>query len=324
MFRRLATTFALTVAVVAIAAPPLAAATSSPSPSTPTSNGPPFASGTLSGISGSTLSVQGANGSTAVAVTDTTTYQQTKSADASAIAVGDCARIIGTGSLTKGITAFTVSVSPATANGCGRGRGGAFGGARPNGGNGATGSGNFGGGNGTRPRSGNGQRPAGAPNVAMASGTVTSVTGDHLTAKATTFAPPVKKNAKPKTTTKNVKVTLSSATTITQTVAATADALAVGSCVTAAGTPNDTGTLTDERLVQPRFRVRRSRERADELSRGRRSLHENVRQPVGRPKPIAKTSTGSSKPSMGRNPSTFTVAPVLGWSCPTVRASARI
>jgi hypothetical protein len=247
MFYRLATTLALTVTVVAIGAPPLAAATSAPSPSTPAANGPPFASGLLASISGSTLSVQGANGSTSVAVTDTTAYQQTKPADTSVIAVGDCARIIGTGSLTKGITAFSVALTPATANGCGRGRGAFGGGTRPNAGNGGTraiGNGNFGGANGTRPRFGSGQRPAGAPNATVASGSVTSVSGDHLTAKATTFAPPAKKNAKPKTTTKNVKVTLSSATTVTQTVATTADALAVGSCVTAAGTPNDTGTLT--------------------------------------------------------------------------------
>ena len=68
-----------------------------------------------------------------------------------------------------------------------------------------------------RPRFGNGQRPAGAPNRqwlrwgerAVASGTITSVSGDHVTAKATTFVRPTKKNAKPTTTTKNVKVTVS-------------------------------------------------------------------------------------------------------------------
>ena len=58
----------------------------------------------------STISVQGANGVTTVAVADTTTYQQTKGADASAIAVGDCVRITGTGSLTKGITAFSIAL----------------------------------------------------------------------------------------------------------------------------------------------------------------------------------------------------------------------
>ena len=101
--------------------------------------------------------MQGANGATTVAVTDSTTYQQMKSGDVSDIAVGDSARIIGTGSVAKGITAFTVAVSPATSNGCARGRG-FFGGTRPNGGRTE-----LGGTDGTGRRFGNGQRPAGTP-----------------------------------------------------------------------------------------------------------------------------------------------------------------
>ena len=252
MYRRLTTTLALIVAVLAISTNPIAAATS-----TPPSNVPPFANGTIASVTRSTISVQGANGVTTVAVADTTTYQQTKGADASAIAVGDCVRITGTGSLTKGITAFSIALSPAKADGCTQGRpGGASfrGGAGrnlPSGGSGGTPPQ----GNGQLPAgapNGNGQRPAGAPtgngsggaNGTVASGTITSVSGDNLTAKATVFTPPTKKNAKPKTTTKKVKVTFSSATTITQTVAATAAELAVGSCVTAAGTANDSGILT--------------------------------------------------------------------------------
>jgi hypothetical protein len=246
MWHRLTATLALIVAVLAIATDPIAAATS-----TPSSNAPPFANGTIASVTGSTISVQGANGATTVAVTGTTTYQQTKPADASTVAVGDCVRVTGTGSLKKGITAFSMALSAATSDGCTQGRpGGAdFGGGAgrnlPSGGSGAPG--------GTPPQ-GNRQLPTGAPNgngnggaasdTTMASGTITSVSGDSLTVKATTVTPPTKKNAKPKTTTKKVKVTFSSATTITQTVPATVAELAVGSCMTATGTPNDTGILT--------------------------------------------------------------------------------
>ena len=96
---------------------------------------PPFTTGMLSGLAGSTLTVQARNGrSTTVVVTGSTAYQQTTTATASDIAQGDCVHVVGTGSATSGIQATTVVVTKPTSNGCTRnpagGNGGGAGGRR--------------------------------------------------------------------------------------------------------------------------------------------------------------------------------------------------
>ena len=225
-----------------------------------------FAVGSVTSVHGTSVQVSNTaqNSESTVTLQTTTQYTKRESATTSAITVGVCARVMGTGSTSKGITAQTVAISPSTTNGC-------------------TGPGNFGGaggagaGGGGRPggfRFGNGQRPrnfGGAPNgagnnrtrpanFALASGPVLSVNGDSVVVKSTNFVRPVAtKNAKssksnktkaptttaPKTTTSNVKVTLTNSTQLTQTVGASASDVTVGSCLTATGTSSGGGVTAD-------------------------------------------------------------------------------
>lgn len=234
---RVATLCAGLPLVVALAASPADAQTSTAAPQ--------FATGAVTSIHGSSVQVdnQNQNSESTVVVTGTTNLEKREPGAASDIAVGDCVRVIGTGSAAKGIKASTVAVSPAAENGCGPGaRGGTFGGGagqgRPNFGNGAAPPGGF------RNRNGNGNRTGGRPRAAgIASGPVVSVSGDHMIVKATMFSRPTKKNAKPKTTTKKVSVTLGNSTSIMRTVPATITDLTVGSCVTAIGA-SDAGAVT--------------------------------------------------------------------------------
>jgi hypothetical protein len=189
-----------------------------------------------------------------------------QTADATAVKVGACIRVTGTGSASKGITAESVSLSPAASkctqtNGAGI-FGGGFGGGRfrngNGGGNGNTngqaplGLGNNGGSGGTAGNNGgtngnnNGTRRADFGNV---SGKVTKVSGDKVTVKGVVIQAPTKANAKPKMSTKTVAVTLSDSTRYSQTTTATADALTVGTCVTAAGTADSVGTVTANTVI---------------------------------------------------------------------------
>jgi hypothetical protein len=143
----------------------------------------------------------------------------------------------------------SASGSPAPqANGAG-GFGGGFGGGRFRNRNGAT-NGN-GQGNGQGPlgfgnNGGNGARRADFGNV---NGKVTKVSGDKVTVKGVVVQAPTKANGKPKTSNKTVNVTLSGSTRYSQTTTATADALTVGTCVTAAGTADSVGTVTANTVV---------------------------------------------------------------------------
>jgi hypothetical protein len=237
-----ATPVVAVAAVAVLAAAPASAQTSN--------NGgrPPFASGMLQSVSGSTLQIAGFNGTTSVVVTKSTKYTQTASATSSAVTNGSCVRVSGTGSDSSGIQATTVAVSPSTSKGCTMGTsafGGAFrNGQRPNfsgrGGNGGTNGG-------TRPTFPSGSVPNGGTrpaNFATAFGQVKSVSGDQVAVKATVLAGTPKAGKKPKTKTENVAVTLTSSTTFTQMSNANQQALAVGSCVTALGTADSVGTVT--------------------------------------------------------------------------------
>ena len=195
---------------------------------------PPFTTGMLSGLTGSTLNVQARNGrATTVVVTGSTAYQQTKTATASDIAQGDCVRVVGTGSTTSGVQATTVVLTKPTSKGCTRnplGGNGSGSGARRFG-NGTPGSTPF-----TLPNGSAGTVPA---NLAAAFGTVSSVSGDQLTVKEQ-----VPKTKKTKAKTATVSVTLSGSSTITETVKGAVADLTVGSCVTANGTADSLGTIT--------------------------------------------------------------------------------
>ena len=224
----------------------------------------PFASGQLVSRSGATLDIKGFNGDTKVIVTSSTKYQQTQTADASAVKVGACIRVTGTGSATKGITATTVALSPAASKcntagfgGQFRNRNGAPNANRGNGSNGGNGQaplgfGNNGGTGNANPNpnanpnggTGTGNAPNIPTNFGSINGKVTKVSGDNIVVKGTVTQAPTKASTRPKTSTKSVTVTLSDSTRVDQTVAATADVVTVGSCVTAAGTADSVGTVS--------------------------------------------------------------------------------
>jgi hypothetical protein len=215
---------------------------------------PPFASGMLQSISGSTLQVDSFNGTTSVVVTKSTKYSQTKSATTAAITTGACVRVAGTGSDSSGIQATTVAVTLSSSKGCTQQN--AFGGAgaggfgsgrfRGNGGNGGT---NGGSGTNTTPRTlpnggslpNGGTRPA---NFGTAFGPVKSVSDSTITVKATVVVGTPKAGKKPKTKSENVTVTLTDTTMVTQTTNAALTDVTVGSCVTALGTADSVGTIT--------------------------------------------------------------------------------
>jgi hypothetical protein len=245
------------VAVLAVGA--AAALAASPADAQTSGQGaPPFASGTLSSVSGSTLQVQATTGTRTVVVTKSTDYRQEKAVTSADIVKGDCVRVFGTGSTSAGIQAATVSLQKPTAKGCTadlqtqNGRGGfrnrAQGGEFPGRPNAPTGSdGNSAGG----PPTGapGGQGPGATRNAGIAVGSVTSVSGNQLTVKARTFVRPAtddtsKRNTKPKAKTVNVTVSLADSTAITQRVGASSSDLAVGSCVNATGTTDSVGTVT--------------------------------------------------------------------------------
>ena len=226
----------------------------------------PFASGQLVSRSGATLDIKGFNGDTKVIVTSSTKYQQTQSADASAVKVGACIRVTGTGSASKGITATTVALSPAASKCNSTAGAGRFGGQfrNRNGAPNANGSNGSNGGNGqappgfgnnggtgnanpnpnSNPNAGSGNAPNIPTDFGSINGKVTKVSGDNIVVKGTVTQAPTKANTRPKTSTKSVKVTLSDSTRVDQTVAATADVVTFGSCVTAAGTADSVGTVS--------------------------------------------------------------------------------
>jgi hypothetical protein len=214
----------------------------------------PFASGMLTSISGSALELQRTNpqdqsGTTNVSVTLTgaTTYQMVQQTASGTIAAGACVRVAGKGSVDKGkITASTVAITmptsgtctrPGAGNGAGPGSGLGGGGSVPNGGSIPSGS---------NPRRGNARRGAG-----IAFGSVQSVKGNNIVVKAARFTrgrQSAGSQTPPKPATKNVKVTLSSSTKVTQLVSAAQTDLTTGQCVSAAGT-GDSEAITAQRVT---------------------------------------------------------------------------
>lgn len=214
-----------------------------------------FAAGSVTSVSGQMVDLKSANGGTdaTVTLTDSTKYQKTETAALAAITTGACVRIIGKGNAKKGIKATTVAITPTSttsgssgSGGCGVGGAGGF----PGGGQGQPPFGNGGtppqgpsGGNapnGRFPNGANGRRAAG-----IASGTVKSINGNKLVVRARTFSRRPKAGSTPKLKTQNVKVTLSSKTTITQTVTGSASDIATGKCLTAFGTGDSSAVTAD-------------------------------------------------------------------------------
>jgi hypothetical protein len=220
--------------------------------------GLPGASGKVAAITGKTLQVQSAqSGQVAVTYTSKTTFTKAVKATSSAIKVGSCIMVRGSAqqraTATAGdpVTAASVQLGQPVAGACGAGgfgpAGGGFkssgGGARPSG---APTSRGGGGGHGPGPGGGGfaGARPV--------SGRVTAVNGSTITVAARTFGnsqgavatggATSSPSAAPSTT--PVVVTTTAATTYTRTVSAAAKDLAVGQCVTALGSANDTGAIT--------------------------------------------------------------------------------
>jgi len=101
--------------------------------------------GTVTAVSGSTVTVQETNPSTkkvesvTVTVTSSTRFSQTEAATPSALAVGQCVRAIGPANDTGAVTASSISLSTAGPDGCSAGFG--FGGVGGGSGGGATGGG---------------------------------------------------------------------------------------------------------------------------------------------------------------------------------------
>jgi hypothetical protein len=219
--------------------------------------GGPSAVGMVTSVSGTTIDLQGANGGSnaTVTLTGSTTYQKTETAPSNAIAPGTCVRVVGKGSTAKGITANSVSIttasqpsssstaSPPSSGGCGAGAG--FG----NGGLPGAGSGQAPSGNGSAPQSrpsgslppGNGNRQLGG----IAFGTVQSINGNQLVVNAQTLAARPKQGSTPKLKAQKVKVTLSSSTSITQTVTGTASDVTTGRCLFATGTGDSSAVTAD-------------------------------------------------------------------------------
>jgi hypothetical protein len=218
----------------------------------------PGASGKVAAITGNTLQVQSAqSGQVAVTYTAKTTFTEAVKASAAAVKVGGCVSVRSTAApgttttATDRVTAASLQLSDPVKGECGV-RGGFAGG-------GGFGGGGFGGGAGAN---GGGTRPSGAPTGAPGSvrgtggfggarpvsGRVTAVDGSTITVAAVTFGAGrgAGATASPAATpsTNAVEVTTTTATTYTKTVSASAKNLAVGQCVTAIGSANDTGAVT--------------------------------------------------------------------------------
>jgi hypothetical protein len=203
---------------------------------------PPGAFGTVAEVGNGNIEVQNpANGQVTVNYNGSTTFTNTVSAGLSDVAAGQCLTVAGNpgGSAGGPVTARSVTIEAAPANNgvctAGFGAGGGFGG-RAQGGRGQGGA--PGGGNGGGSRR---PRPSGTnrPNAAPVSGAVTAVNPNGFTVSG--------KNRSGATTT--TTVTVDPSTTYTKQVRADASALAVGECVAALGSSDQTGAVTAKSIT---------------------------------------------------------------------------
>lgn len=223
----------------------------------------PAASGLVAAVDGTTLQVQGNNTQTAVSYTSRTTFTAQVAAVPADVVVGACVAVrsetapgtpssTGAAESTQPVAADSVTITPAVDGECagGFGRGGAGGlpggagpgappgGAVPSGGPSGTRTG--------RPTEGAmGGRPGG---FGGAFGKVTATGASGFTVTSTVVERPAgtgtaSPGSSPTGQVRVVTVTTSARTTYTKTVPTTAKAAAVGTCVTAEGTADDTGAI---------------------------------------------------------------------------------
>lgn len=253
--------------------------TGAPSASQGTNRTFPGASGQIADVTGKTLQVQNTSTQTAVTWTDSTKITNSVSATKADLSVGDCVQIRdtaqesvsgagGTSDPVAGqptpaaivdanaaIEASSVAISDAVDGACTSGIGGlpGLGGSRPQGApqgmpQGAPQGAPQGMPEGAPSGAGSGTRPDGARGAfgGGANGKVVKIDGDAVTVESTRPAMPSSDGSTStgEATTTTRTVTLTSGTTYTKTVSATASALKVGSCVTALGTADDAGAIS--------------------------------------------------------------------------------
>lgn len=218
-----------------------AASTNTSTPPTSRPSGPqtpPGTFGTAAAVNATSVEVQNpTNGQVTVNFSSSTTFSDTVSGTLADVTVGSCVTVSSTATGTSRpaagtpITARTVSISQATANGC---TAGGFGGGGGRGGAGGNGT--------TRPN-----RPSGSPRPSgtngagrgnfggFAFGSVTAVSATGFT---------VHSAARGQNAATDTAVTVNSSTTYSKVESATSSALAVGDCIAAVGSTDDTGAVT--------------------------------------------------------------------------------
>ncbi|HEY4458274.1 MAG TPA: DUF5666 domain-containing protein [Pseudonocardiaceae bacterium] len=221
-----------------------AANTNTAAPPTSRANGPqtpPGAFGTAAAVNATSLEVQNpTSGQVTVNFTSSTTFSNTVSGTLADVTTGACVTVssTATGSSRPApgtpITARTVTITQAGANGCTAGAGGFGGGRGPGGGQGGTGTSR-------PPRPSASTRPSGANGAnrgnvgGFAFGSVTAVSATGFT---------VHSAARGQTAATDTTVTVNSSTTYSKVESATSSALAVGDCIAAVGSTDDTGAVT--------------------------------------------------------------------------------
>lgn len=234
---------ALAVGLIACGGGPAPEGTTSAAPpaTKPTvAQAPPGAFGTAAAVSASSLEVQNpSTGQVTVNFSSSTTFSNTVSGTLADVTVGSCVTVSSTATGTTRpapgtpITARTVTITTPGPNGCTAGVGGFRGG-----------------GNGTRPsgspRPSGSARPSGTNGKGggnfggFAFGSVSAVTPTGFTVHGV---------ARGQTPATDTTVTVNSSTTYNKVESATSSALAVGDCVAAVGSTDDTGAVTAKSIA---------------------------------------------------------------------------
>jgi hypothetical protein len=211
--------------------------------------------GTAAAVSGSSLEVQNpTSGQVTVTFSASTPITDTVSVTAKDVTVGSCVTVVGkpstTGSAATSVTATSVTVSAPVKGSCTGGGAGGFGG----GGFGGFGPGSGGASGTPRPSFSARPRPTGSRG-AFGNGTFGGANGKVTSVSATGFVVQARRRAagSDTSTTTSVTVITTSASKYLKTVSATASALKVGQCITAAGTTNSIGAVAARsiRISQP-------------------------------------------------------------------------
>jgi hypothetical protein len=205
--------------------------------------------GTAAAVSGSSLEVQNpTSGQVTVTFTTSTPITDTVSVTAKDVTVGSCVTVVGkpptTGSAATSVTATSVTVSAPVKGECTGGGAGGFGGFGRSGGAGAT----------PRPSFSPRPRPTGSRG-AFGNGTFGGANGKVTSVSATGFIVQGRNRAAGSGTATDTSITVitTSASKYLKTVTASASALKVGQCITAAGTANSIGAVAARsiRISQP-------------------------------------------------------------------------